>query len=74
MYAMYWVSNLIWIKQKALVCIGINPSRAMPNFLDPTLRRVQDYAKKEWRIWGMVYAECLSAKSDQPNDMDTDAL
>ena len=29
-------------KQNVLVCIGINPSMALPNFLDPTLRRVQD--------------------------------
>lgn len=25
-------------KRNVLICIGINPSMAMPNFLDPTLR------------------------------------
>ena len=43
-------------KQNVLICIGINPSMAMPNFLDPTLRRVQDYAKRsgEYRAWYML--------------------
>lgn len=30
---------------KALICIGINPSTAIPEQLDPTLKRVQKYAK-----------------------------
>lgn len=33
-------------KRNVLICIGVNPSMAMPNFLDPTLRRVQAYTKK----------------------------
>ena len=43
-------------KRNVLICIGINPSMAMPNFLDPTLRRVQDYAKRsgEYGAWYML--------------------
>lgn len=60
-------------KQKALVCIGINPSMAMPNFLDPTLRRVQDYAKRsgEYGAWYML--NVYPQRATNPNDMDTDA-
>ena len=31
--------------KKVLVCLGINPSTAIPEQLDPTLKRVQKYAK-----------------------------
>ena len=60
-------------KQNVLVCIGINPSMALPNFLDPTLRRVQDYAKRsgEYGAWYMlnVYPQsCLLYTSPSPRD------
>lgn len=58
-------------KQKALICIGINPSRAMPNSLDPTLRRVQDYAKRsgEYGAWYML--NVYPQRATNPDDMDT---
>ena len=41
---------------KALICIGINPSTAIPEDLDYTLSRVQTYAKrgKEYGAWYML--------------------
>lgn len=42
--------------KKALICIGINPSTAIPEQLDPTLKRVQKYAKNsgEYGAWYML--------------------
>ena len=58
--------------QKALICIGINPSMAMPNFLDPTLKRVQDYAKRsgEYDAWYML--NVYPQRATNPSNMDTD--
>ena len=59
-------------KRNALICIGINPSMAMPNFLDPTLRRVQAYAKRsgEYSAWYML--NVYPQRATNPNNMDTD--
>ena len=59
-------------KRNVLICIGINPSMAMPNFLDPTLRRVQDYAKRsgEYGAWYML--NVYSQRATNPDDMDID--
>lgn len=58
--------------KKVLICIGINPSMAMPNFLDPTLKRVQDYAKRsgEYDAWYML--NVYPQRATNPNNMDTD--
>ncbi len=58
--------------EKVLICIGINPSVAMPNFLDPTLRRVQNYAKRsgEYGAWYML--NVYPQRATNPNNMDTD--
>ena len=44
----------------------------MPNFLDPTLRRVQDYAKRsgEYGAWYML--NVYPQRATNPNNMDTD--
>lgn len=59
-------------KRNVLICIGINPSMAMPNFLDPTLRRVQGYAKRsgEYGAWYML--NVYPQRATNPNNMDTD--
>lgn len=59
-------------KQNVLVCIGINPNMALPNFLDPTLRRVQDYAKRsgEYGAWYML--NVYPQRATNPNNMDID--
>jgi hypothetical protein len=59
-------------KRNVLICIGINPSMAMPNFLDPTLRRVQGYAKRsgEYGAWYML--NIYPQRATNPNNMDTD--
>ena len=59
-------------KRNVLICIGINPSMAMPNFLDPTLRRVQDYAKRsgEYGAWYML--NVYSQRATNPDHMDID--
>ena len=41
--------------EKVLICIGINPSIAIPKNLDPTLKRVQGYAKENgYEAWYML--------------------
>lgn len=59
-------------KRNVLICIGINPSMALPNFLDPTLRRVQDYAKRsgEYGAWYML--NVYPQRATNPDDMDID--
>jgi hypothetical protein len=57
---------------KALVCIGINPSTAVPEDLDSTLLRVQKYAKenenKEYGAWYML--NVYPQRATNPDDMD----
>lgn len=57
---------------KALICIGINPSTAIPEQLDPTLKRVQKYAKRsgEYGAWYML--NVYPQRATNPNNMDTD--
>lgn len=59
-------------KEKALICIGINPSMALPNFLDPTLKRVQEYAKRsgEYGAWYML--NVYPQRATNPQNMDID--
>ena len=56
--------------KKVLVCIGINPSTAIPEQLDPTLKRVQKYAKNsgEYGAWYML--NVYSQRATNPDDMD----
>lgn len=56
--------------KKALICIGINPSTAIPEQLDPTLKRVQKYAKNsgEYGAWYML--NVYPQRATNPNDMD----
>lgn len=57
--------------KKALICIGINPSTAIPEQLDPTLKRVQKYAKNsgEYGAWYML--NVYPQRATNPDDMDT---
>lgn len=57
-------------KQNVLICIGINPSMAMPKFLDPTLRRVQDYANKKGKYGAWYMVNVYPQRATDPNDMD----
>ena len=56
--------------KKALICIGINPSTAIPEQLDPTLKRVQKYAKNsgEYGAWYML--NVYPQRATNPDDMD----
>lgn len=56
--------------KKALICIGINPSTAIPERLDPTLKRVQKYAKRsgEYGAWYML--NVYPQRATNPDDMD----
>lgn len=57
--------------EKALICIGINPSTATPEKLDPTLIRVQGYANRhEYGAWYML--NIYPQRTTNPKDMDTD--
>ena len=59
-------------KTKALICIGINPSTAIPTLLDPTLSRVQKYAQNcgEYNAWYMI--NVYPQRATNFNDVDTD--
>lgn len=60
--------------KKVLICIGINPSTAIPEKLDPTLTRVEGYAKKneEYRAWYMlnVYPKRKTNPQELPQELD----
>lgn len=62
--------------KKTLICIGINPSTAMPDNLDQTLIRVQKYAKEsgEYGAWYMlnVYPQRATNPKDMHEDMTYD--
>lgn len=57
---------------KTLVCIGINPSTAIPEQLDATLKRVQKYAKEsdkyKYGAWYML--NIYPQRATDPDDMD----
>lgn len=51
-----------------LVCFGINPSTAVPNNLDPTLKRVSKYAEKNgFDSWIML--NIYPQRATDPNEM-----
>ena len=54
--------------EKALVCIGVNPSTAIPKRLDATLKRIQDYAKGKYDAWYML--NIYPQRATNPNEMD----
>jgi hypothetical protein len=55
---------------KSLVCIGVNPSTALPGILDNTLRRVQNYAKSNgYDSWYMV--NLYPQRATDPNKLHT---
>ena len=61
--------------KKALVCIGVNPSTAVPKELDSTLKRVQKYAKEagEYNAWYMinVYPQRATNPKNMNKEIDT---
>ncbi len=60
-------------KEKALICIGINPSMALPNILDPTLARVRKYAERKNENYGAWYMlNVYPQRATDPQDMDKD--
>lgn len=59
-------------KPKALICIGVNPSTALPEDLDATLTRVQAYAEEfDYGSWYML--NLYPQRSTDPNGMDQEA-
>lgn len=56
-------------KTRALICIGINPSTAIPEHLDATLNRVSKHAKEsgEYGAWYML--NVYPQRSTDPNGM-----
>lgn len=58
-----------------LVCFGINPSTAVPNSLDPTVRRVKGLAARfEFDSWTMlnVYPQIATLPKDIGTALDAD--
>ena len=56
-------------KSKALICVGINPSTAMPGKLDMTLNKVRKYAEEsgEYGAWYMI--NVYPQRATDPNGM-----
>ena len=56
---------------KNLICIGVNPSTAMPKNLDPTLARVRKYAERNgYSTWYMI--NIYPQRATEPEDMHQD--
>lgn len=56
---------------KVLICIGANPSTAIPGALDATVTRVRKYAQNnEYAAWYMV--NLYPWRATNPDDMKTD--
>lgn len=53
---------------KTLVCIGVNPSTAEPNNLDPTLRNVKTISAKQG-FDGWLMLNLYPQRATNPNDM-----
>ncbi len=57
--------------KKSLICIGVNPSTATPNSLDPTLTRVRKYAEGNgYGAWYMI--NIYPQRATNPNNMHQD--
>ncbi|GHV69609.1 hypothetical protein FACS1894199_18550 [Bacteroidia bacterium] len=62
-------------KAKSLICIGINPSTAVPEHLDKTLTQVQKYAKENgYDAWYMlnVYPQRATDPDNLPKDLNSE--
>lgn len=56
-------------KAEALICIGVNPSTAMPEDLDPTLTRVKSFATQNgYGSWYML--NLYPQRATDPENMD----
>jgi hypothetical protein len=57
------------LTQKPLFCIGVNPSTATPEKLDPTVRSVENHAFRKWfSSWIML--NVYPQRATNPDDMD----
>lgn len=57
-----------WALSGRLVVIGLNPSTADHNQLDPTLRRVRNFAQT-WGLGGFVMLNLFAYRATDPRDM-----
>lgn len=57
-------------RKKTLICIGINPSTAIPEQLDPTLKRVQKYAYNSEKYGAWYMLNIYPQRATNPNNMD----
>lgn len=56
---------------KTLICVGINPSTATPNNLDPTLKQVKDIAiNHNYTNWVMI--NVYSQRATDPDNLHLD--
>ena len=63
------------VGENPLICFGINPSTAEPDNLDPTLKRVQKYAKQNhFDSWIMlnIYPQRATIPNDIHFEIDND--
>lgn len=57
---------------KVLICIGVNPSTAIPGILDPTLRQVEEYASEHgYGAWYML--NLYPQRATDPDEMHEEA-
>lgn len=62
--------DLFVVGRRRLLCVGLNPSTADEQQLDPTLRRVKDFASR-WGFNGFVMANLFAFRSPYPEDLHT---
>lgn len=53
-----------------LICIGVNPSTASPEQLDPTVKTVQRYLQTDDRFDGFIMLNLYPQRATDPEDMD----
>ena len=62
---------LLGIKgEKPLICIGVNPSTASSEVLDPTIKTIQRYLEKDDRYDGFIMLNIYPQRVTNPNKMD----
>ena len=52
-----------------LICIGINPSTAKPNDLDPTLSKIKKYSEKSNKYDGWIMLNIYPLRKTDPNKL-----
>lgn len=64
----YWLARTWDDERPRLMVVGLNPSTADHQKLDPTLRRIRQFAK-DWGLGGFVMTNLFAYRATEPKDM-----